>query len=184
MIQIPLSRIESREAFAAALEAHRAALADHRIGEPDKPAPIASLDHELIDQLIQRVPDSGPVESRGPDRFEITPYEIIDDTPPPPEPPTLAQRKRALLAELETAGHAAIDKRLSPGRARLLAMDYADAGIKSKAKRTAADKKAIEQFETFNGYVNEIKRKVARAAVAIDDLTETDIDDWTVPTFD
>lgn len=180
MIQIPLSRIESSEAFAAALEAHRAALAAHRIGEPGVPAPLA---HELLHELVLRVPESGPVESRGPDRFEIAPYEIIDDTPPPPEAPTLAQRKRALLAELETAGQAAIDKRLSPGRVRLLAMDYADAGMKSKTKRTTAEKKSIEQFEKFNGYVNEIKRKVARAAVAIDDLTETNISDWTVPAF-
>jgi hypothetical protein len=181
MIQIRLSQIESPEAFAAALEAHRAALADHRIGDPDKPAPIAPIDHELIDQLIRRVPESGPVESRGPDHFEIAPYEIIDDTP---APPTLAERKHALVAQLHAASQAAIDKILSPAKARLLAMQYADAGIKQKSKRTAAEKRSIVDFEAFSARAGEINRAAVVAAVVIEDLTEADINDWTVPAFD
>lgn len=177
-IQIPLSRIESPAKFAAALKAHRSALAKHRKGKPNQAAPRAAVAHDLIDALILRVPDSGPVEHRGPDRFEIAPYEIVDDTP------TLAERKQALLIELHAAGQAAIDKIMSPARARLLSVEYADAGVKSKDKRTAADKKAIERFEKFSGRANDINRIVARAAVAIEDLTEKTIGKWTAPTFD
>jgi len=82
MIEIPLSKIGSAEAFAAALEAHRADLEAHRLGQPGAPAPIAD---ELVDALILRVPDAGPVAERGPDKFVIAPYRIIDDTPVAPE---------------------------------------------------------------------------------------------------
>lgn len=82
MIEIPLSKAGSAEAFAAALEAHRADLEAHRVGKPGVPAPVAD---ELLDALIMRVPDAGPVAERGPDKFEIAPYAIIDDTPRAPE---------------------------------------------------------------------------------------------------
>lgn len=179
MIQIPLSLVGDPEAFAAALATHRANLADHRMGGPEQPAPIA---HELLDRLILRVPDSNPdVAERGPDSFEIAPYEIIDDTPPPP---TLAQRKQALHAELQNAGQAAIDKVLSPARARLLSMEFADASAKKKNLRNAADKATIKQYAAFSDRADKISRIVIRAAAAIDDLTETKISKWTVPTFD
>jgi hypothetical protein len=35
--------------------------------------------------VIKRVPQDGPVATRGPDRFVIQPYTIIDDTPRTPE---------------------------------------------------------------------------------------------------
>jgi hypothetical protein len=180
-IQVRLSQFESPEAFRAALDAHRTALSDHRLGEPDQPAPIAN---ELLDRLIQRVPEPGPVEDRGPDRFEIAPYEIVDDTPPPPAPPTLAERKQVLLIELNAAGQAAIDKLLSPARARLLSMEYGDAALKPVNKRTAADKATIKKFTVFSSRAAEINRSVARAGVSIEELTNTDINDWTVPTFE
>lgn len=180
-IQIPLSRVGSADAFAAAVESYRADLADHRTGAEGQPAPIA---HELIDSLILRIPQAGPVESRGADRFEIAPYEIVDDTPPPPAPPTLADRKRALLLELHTTAQAAIDKVLSPARARLLALDYNAAISVPKSKRNARQKAAVAKFETYNAGAGVIQHAVALAAVTIEDLTETTINDWTVPTFD
>jgi hypothetical protein len=82
MIQIPLSQSGPADQFAAALESHRAALASHRVGKPGIAVPVA---HDLIDQLIARVPQKGPVALRGPDQFVILPYEIVDDTPKPPE---------------------------------------------------------------------------------------------------
>lgn len=178
MNQVRLSQIESPAAFAAALEAHRAALADHRIGEPDIPAPIA---HELLDQLILRVPESGPVETRGPDRFEIAPYEIVDDRPPPP---TLTVRKQALLSELNSAAQAARAKVLSPARAHLLSLEYAAAGVKSKSKRAAGDRDAIKKFEAYSQRTAGINQAVAAAAVAIEELTEKTINNWTVPALD
>lgn len=184
MLQIPLSRIGSAQGFADRLEAHRAALANHRIGEPDQPAPIAPADHDLLDALILRVPESGPVEGRGPDRFEIAPYKIVDDTPRDPEPPTLAQRKQALLIELHNAGQAAIDKMVSPARARLLGMQYADTQKKAKSKRTVAEKATVKKFSTYVTRAGEINRVITLAAVAIEDLTEKNIHDWKPPSFD
>lgn len=181
IIQIPLSRIGSADKFAAALEAHRAALVSHRTGEPDQPAPTG---HELLDALILRVPDSGPVESRGPDRFQIAPYEIVDDTPPKPAPPSLADRKQALLIELHAAGQAAIDKLLSPARARLLGMEADDAAQTPKNKQTAAHKAMLKKLSAFRDRAAKINRVVTHGAVDIEDLTETTIGNWTVPAFD
>ena len=81
-VQIPLSLSGPADQFALALEAHRAALEKHRIGKAGVAQPVA---HPLLDQLVDRVPDVGPVATRGPDKFVILPYEIYDDTPKPPE---------------------------------------------------------------------------------------------------
>lgn len=78
MIQIPLTQIGSPGNFAKAVEAHRKALESHRLGPAGKPAPVAS---HWVEQVIARVPDTGPVATRGPDRFEVLAYEIVDDRP-------------------------------------------------------------------------------------------------------
>jgi hypothetical protein len=82
MIEIPLSLSGPADQFAQAVESYRAALEKHRKGKPGIPAPMAS---SLIDQLIQCVPDAGPVAKRGPDKFVVAPYTIVDDTPRTPE---------------------------------------------------------------------------------------------------
>jgi hypothetical protein len=82
VIDIPLSLVGSAEDFAAALEAHRAAVEAHMMGKPGVPAPRAG---ELVEQLVQRQADKGPVADRGPDKIVIAPYRIIDDTPVPAE---------------------------------------------------------------------------------------------------
>lgn len=81
-ISIPLSQSGPADAFAAALAAHCAALAAHRLGPAKVPAPTASA---LLDSLVERVPATGPVATRGPDTFRVRPYEIVDDTPKTPE---------------------------------------------------------------------------------------------------
>lgn len=82
MIDIPLSQVGSSEQFADDVEAHRKALAAHLLGQPGQPAPVAS---QWIEAVIRRVPQSGPVAKRGPDRFEVADYRIVDDRPKPPE---------------------------------------------------------------------------------------------------
>ena len=78
MIQIPLSQITSQADFDAAVNAHRAALEKHMKGKPGIAAPTAD---PLVQSVIARVPQTGPVAKRGPDSIVIQPYEIIDDTP-------------------------------------------------------------------------------------------------------
>lgn len=90
-VQVPLSQSGPAPAFAVALEAHRAALQDHRTGKAGVPAPT-----HLFDHLIARIPATGPVATRGPDIFQIVPYEIVDDTP------RTAEQSQALQVLRET----------------------------------------------------------------------------------
>lgn len=95
MIDIPLSRIGSPEKFAASLGAHRADVESHMMGEPGAAAPVAD---ELVEMLVQRVPEKGPVADRGPDRVVIVPYRVVDDTP------VSAETQRALDTLRQTIG--------------------------------------------------------------------------------
>lgn len=80
MIQIPLSVSGPADAFAQAVKAHRDALEAHLMGKPGRPAPATSA---LTESVIERQPQQGDVAMRGPDRFVVLPYEIVDDTPRP-----------------------------------------------------------------------------------------------------
>lgn len=82
MIQIPLSQVSSPEAFAASVQKHITDCTAHMMGKPGKPAPRAS---EWIEYVVTRVPQDGPVASRGPDKFIALPYTVIDDTQKTPE---------------------------------------------------------------------------------------------------
>ena len=81
-INVPLSLSGPADAFAKAVQEHRDALEAHLMGKPGKPAPIAP---DAVAMVIKRVPQDGPVATRGPDQFVIMPYTIIDDTPFTPE---------------------------------------------------------------------------------------------------
>jgi len=45
--------------------------------------------------LVQRIPDAGPVAERGPDQVVVVPYLIFDDTPIAPD----AQHTLSVLRE-------------------------------------------------------------------------------------
>ena len=81
-INVPLSLSGPPDTFAKAVKEHRDALEAHLMGKPGKPAPIAP---GAVAMVIKRVPQDGPVATRGPDQFVIMPYTIIDDTPFTPE---------------------------------------------------------------------------------------------------
>ena len=180
MIEIPLSAaVEiagSAEAFHAAVWAHRAALEAHRLGPPGEAAPFAPA---LLDALVERVPDINPiVAERQADRFVVADFEIVDDTPPPP---TLAERKAALLHALQLAAQAAREAIISPARLQLLNFDVADALAVSEDNRAPAQVAAIGLWTAYNLRCGEIARNAARAAVAIEDLTEATIDGYKLP---
>jgi hypothetical protein len=82
MIRLPLSQTGQPAQFAQSVQAHIEALTAHMMGPPGKAAPRAS---DLIENVIARVPQDGPVATRGPDRFIALPYEVFDDTPKTPE---------------------------------------------------------------------------------------------------
>jgi hypothetical protein len=81
-IRLPLSQTGPADKFAAEVQKHIEALQAHMMGGPGVPAPRHS---DLVEQVVARVPQDGPVATRGPDRFVARPYEIYDDTPKTPE---------------------------------------------------------------------------------------------------
>ena len=82
MIQIPLSQSGPADQFAAAVQQYIEARTRHMMGKPGVPAPRSS---ELVERVVARIPQDGPVATRGPDKFVALPYTIIDDTPRTPE---------------------------------------------------------------------------------------------------
>jgi hypothetical protein len=95
MIRLPLSQTGPADKFAQAVDAHIQALTSHMMGKPGKPAPRAS---DLIERVIMRQAQGGPVATRSPDRFMAMPYEIYDDSPQTPE------QELALSVLRETVG--------------------------------------------------------------------------------
>lgn len=82
MLKLPLSQTGPAEQFAQEVQAHIEALQAHMMGKPGVPAPRST---DLVESVITRQPQDGPVATRGPDRFVALPYEIYDDTPKTPE---------------------------------------------------------------------------------------------------
>lgn len=177
MIQIPLSQAGSAEAFAAEAESHRTAIEQHQLGAPGISAPAHN---ELIESLIVRTQDTGPVAKRKPDKITIAPYEIVDDTAPPP---TLDQRKAELVGKVNEAAQKALNAVLSPARQRLLSLDIGPAMAVDEPKRTAAQKATVDQWTSFSASAAAINRTVAEACVEIEDLADATIDAWKVPAF-
>ncbi|WP_456629046.1 hypothetical protein [Bradyrhizobium sp. URHC0002] len=70
------------------------------MGKPGIPAPVAG---ELVVFLVQRIPDTGPVKERGPDKIVIAPYTIVDDTPLPPGQQLALDTLRLYRASLNPA---------------------------------------------------------------------------------
>ncbi|BEV44780.1 hypothetical protein [Afipia carboxidovorans] len=82
MIDIPLSQIGSVDQFAIDVQHYIDACTAHMLGKPGVPAPRSS---ELVERVVARIPEAGPVAARGPDKFVALPYQIIDDLPKTPE---------------------------------------------------------------------------------------------------
>ena len=82
MIRLPLSQTGPAKEFAQAVQRHIEALTAHQMGPAGKPAPRST---GLVEGIIARQSQDGPVATRGPDRFVALPYTIIDDTPKTPE---------------------------------------------------------------------------------------------------
>ena len=82
MIRLPLSQTGPADKFALAVQAHIEALTNHMMGHAGKPAPRAP---DIIERVIMRQAQGGPVATRGPDRFMAMPYEIFDDRSKTPE---------------------------------------------------------------------------------------------------
>lgn len=186
MIQIPRSkifspRIASEDDFRRAVIECRDALEAHCLGPANTPVPMYD---EAVEALVRRIPQDGPVATRGPDQFVIVDFEIVDDTPPAPPAvpaPTLEQRKALLVIDLNAAAQAARDAIVSPARAQLLFLDAGEAMNVPEDRRSPAQAKAIEAYTAFSSRCAEIARNVALAQVDIEDLTDASIDGFSLP---
>jgi hypothetical protein len=92
--QIPLSLSGPADKFAQAVQAHIEACTAHLIGKPGKPAPRASA---VVESVIMRQVQTGPVATRGPDQFVALPYEIVDDAIRTPEQQKAIETLRATI---------------------------------------------------------------------------------------
>lgn len=82
MIRLPLSQTGPADKFAQEVQKHIEALTAHMMGATGKPSPRAA---DIIERVIMRQAQGGPVATRGPDRFMALPYEVFDDTERSPE---------------------------------------------------------------------------------------------------
>jgi hypothetical protein len=156
--------------YAVEVEKLRQALLGHRFSFDS--APTAP---EIVERGVRRV--QFPIEEHKPDDFVID-YEIVDDTPPPP---TLAERKVTLTAQLRQAEVDALTTVLSPGRRRLLDVEVS-AIPPVEADRTAADHALLAERDRVLAADRDIRRKFARAEIEIEELSdEAAIDRFKVP---
>lgn len=92
--QIPRSLAGDPHKFAQAVQAHIEACTAHMLGKPGKPAPRAS---NVVESVVMRRVQTGPVATRGPDQFVAVPYEVMDDTPKTPEQQKAIETLRATI---------------------------------------------------------------------------------------
>jgi hypothetical protein len=206
MKQIYLSELraagfEDADAFAGAVTAYVTALTAHQT-EIGTPAPTA---HVLVEHAVGRVqfpveqtfqpmhtyerqgddgamltvtePSGEPVTFMGsekPDEFRSD-YQLIDDTPPPP---TLDERKMALIVEVDKAANEAVAALCPPLKQRLMEMTANRAYMVEEDKRTPAEVAAIATSQAFDRGVEEIRFRAATLAAQIHDLTEDTIGSW------
>lgn len=221
MFKISLSQVKALpfdfedevKKYAAALEAHRTA-----VGEP---AP--SVIHPWVEAAVVRKqypvemshqpvitypnPETGelvtepvgePVKfigSEKPDDF-VPEYEIVDDTPPPP---TLDERKMALVSHVAELAHKAVHVIEPPLKRNLFAFQLTDAQravdtlhnqVRSGAitqsdfeLMVAPHRSAAAKHNERTDKVQAIYRKLAQAHADIHDLTDATIDEWKPPEF-
>jgi hypothetical protein len=156
--------------FAEAVKEFQRLKLDHRF--TGDAAPRADF---IVEAAVRRV--QYPIGEQKPDDFVVD-YEVVDDTPPPP---TLAERKVTLIAQLRQAEVDALTAVLSPGRRRLLEVEVS-AIPPVEADRTAADHALLAERDRVLAADRDIRRRLARAEIEIEELAdEAAIDRFKIP---
>jgi hypothetical protein len=134
---------------------------DHRFSGDAAPTADA-----LVEAAVRRV--QYPIVAGKPDDF-VADYVIEDDTPPPP---TLAERKLAMIAESRQTEQAAIDALIPVGKWRLLDMDYQRAMAVPEKERSPEQARVIEQRRALDTKIDGIRYAAAQREAEIEDLAE------------
>ena len=140
--------------FIAAKEAHRFT---------GGAAPTADAPVEAAVRRVQY-----PIEAEKPDDF-VADYQIEDDTPPPP---TLEQRKQAMIAESRQAEQAAIEALMPAGKWRLLDMEFQRAMAVPEGDRSPEQVRVTEQRRDLDAAIDSIRYAAAKREADIEDITE------------
>lgn len=175
--EIRLSQLPNRDQFEQAVAEHIDRLVAFG-SEVGKPRPVA---HPLVEAAIKRV--SHPKAAKKPDDF-MADYIIIDDTPPPPPPIALEDRKRMLVAAVHAAEAKAKEDFMPQRKLRLLNIKYNQA--QTKLQVSAADEEAERDVKALITVIEKfqaIELAAAQAESDIEDLTDSTVDSFQVPTF-
>jgi hypothetical protein len=107
----------------------------------------------------------------------VVDYELIDDLPPPP---TLRQRKDALITKIALAERDVLDKILSPpGKRRMEALKLNDIAGKKENEHTHEEKQLLAAFTAQQNRVKAMHHKAAALQSDVEDLTEETIESFT-----
>lgn len=148
--------------YAEAVETFRQAKLAHRF-TVDVPAPTAPA---IVEQAVQRIPSEG-----APDDY-VTAYEIIDDTPPPP---SVEELRTALINRARQDEMNEVNAIMSPGRRRLLDIEYQEAMSKLPEQQGPKDVAAISLFAEFQAKAKEIGRASIVRQIEIEDMGEEEV---------
>lgn len=176
--KVPRSKVAGYD-FPAAVDAHAKELrawTDHMMlvvaGKAEQyPGPTAPQE---VDRAIRR-------DGAGADVQFVPDFEIVDDGPAPEA--VLRAKKDALTRAVTAAEQTASVGVLPMGKRRLLGLHYTDAKSVPEKERTDEQNDAIAQYQAVMAKLEAINRLGAEMHAAIEDLTEADVDGWTLTPF-
>lgn len=178
MFEIPRSMINgSLEDFAKDVEAHIAELRAHTKTRRGEPRPSA---HPLIEASVKRVQAKGQPDSYSPD------YTVVEEEKPQlaaEAAPTLESKKQALYEALHVAEHKAQEEILPMHKHRLLTLSVQAAYAKLEKERSVTDNQIIATYNKRSARLQAIALLSAKAEADICDLTETNVDQYKLPSF-
>lgn len=110
------------------------------------------------------------------DDFNVE-YEVIR--------PTFEEKKSELVHRVSQAAMSAMNEvSVSPLKRRLAAMEIQEILSMDEKKLSKTQKRKLDDHNQRDKKINDIQLKLAQAESEIDDLTETKIDAWTMPSFE
>ena len=154
--------------YARAVEGFRQAKLEHRFTGDIAPSAPAIIEH-----AVRRVPVAGQA-----DDF-VADYVVIEDI----QPPTLAERKQALISVIRAMETAALARIISPARERLMGLDINAVYVKPELERTDADRALLGRMSQLAARKEVVYRHSAILEVAVEELTEASIDSFVPEAF-
>lgn len=160
------------EDFEAQVQKHLRDKLNHRLTS-DKAAPAHP--HPAVEAAVRRIPGT----KNTPDDY-VADYQLVDDRP---KPPTLLDKKRALIAEVTISEYRLLEDILPANKRRLQFIKVHD------IQQAQAEGTIINPEETQfladeairNARFQAIDRKVAAIMSDIEDLTDANIDAYQIP---